>query len=181
MPLACIGSCSSAQLPVEFSENILQNLFHNLPPQSVCNYSFIFKNHDHDRYLKTIARAGHGRFLVEAQLARGTPKLIVALPSKRGAGLRLCVLLLILRGCVFVQSRFIAKNFTFSPPPQYVHVNVTNHSFLFAISEVQGRPSIPFMDKSSARLLNFWSVLFCVYAVGSVPHQLALFLFRGTS
>ena len=30
------GSCSSAQLPVELSENMLQNLFHNLPPQTVC-------------------------------------------------------------------------------------------------------------------------------------------------
>ena len=29
------GSCSSAQLPVEFSENMLQNLFLNLPPQTV--------------------------------------------------------------------------------------------------------------------------------------------------
>ena len=29
------GSCSSAQLPVELSENMLPNLFHNLPPQTV--------------------------------------------------------------------------------------------------------------------------------------------------
>ena len=29
------GSCSSAQLPVELSENMLQNLFLNLPPQTV--------------------------------------------------------------------------------------------------------------------------------------------------
>ena len=29
------GSCSSAQLPVELSENMLQNLFHNLLPQTV--------------------------------------------------------------------------------------------------------------------------------------------------
>ena len=29
------GSCSSSQLPVELSENMLQNLFLNLPPQSV--------------------------------------------------------------------------------------------------------------------------------------------------
>ena len=29
------GSCSSAKLPVELSENILQNLLLNLPPQTV--------------------------------------------------------------------------------------------------------------------------------------------------
>ena len=29
------GSCSSAQLPVELTENMLQNLFLNLPPQTV--------------------------------------------------------------------------------------------------------------------------------------------------
>ena len=30
------GSCSVAQLPVELSENMLQNIFLNLPPHSVC-------------------------------------------------------------------------------------------------------------------------------------------------
>ena len=30
------GSCSTVQQPVEVSVNILQNLFHNLPPQTVC-------------------------------------------------------------------------------------------------------------------------------------------------
>ena len=29
------GSCSSAQMPVELSGNMLQNLFLNLPPQTV--------------------------------------------------------------------------------------------------------------------------------------------------
>ena len=29
------GSCSSAQLPLELSENMLQTLFLNLPPQTV--------------------------------------------------------------------------------------------------------------------------------------------------
>ena len=29
------GSCNSAQLPVELLENMLQNLFLNLPPQTV--------------------------------------------------------------------------------------------------------------------------------------------------
>ena len=29
------GRCSSAQLPVKLSENIFQNLLHNLPPQTV--------------------------------------------------------------------------------------------------------------------------------------------------
>ena len=29
------GNCSSAQLPVELPENMLQNLFLNLPPQTV--------------------------------------------------------------------------------------------------------------------------------------------------
>ena len=39
------GSCSSDQLPMEHSENMLQNLFLNLPPQTVpfgeqnCEYS----------------------------------------------------------------------------------------------------------------------------------------------
>ena len=33
--LALAGSCSSAQLPVELSEIMLQNLFLNLPPQTV--------------------------------------------------------------------------------------------------------------------------------------------------
>ena len=56
----------------------------------------------------------------------------------------------LLRGCVFVQSRFIAKNFTFSPPsPQFVHLTVTNNSFIFVIGEVP------------------------------LPHQLALFFFFG--
>ena len=32
------GSCSSAQLPVELSENLLQNLFLNLPPHSACTF-----------------------------------------------------------------------------------------------------------------------------------------------
>ena len=41
------------------------------------------------------------------------------------------------RGCVFVQSRFIAKNFT-SPPPQFVQVTVTNNSFVFVIREMRG-------------------------------------------
>ena len=38
VPLALIGqngSCSSAQLPVELSDNMLQNLFLDLPPHSV--------------------------------------------------------------------------------------------------------------------------------------------------
>ena len=38
VPLALLGqhgSYSSAQLPVELSENVLQNLFLNLPPQTV--------------------------------------------------------------------------------------------------------------------------------------------------
>ena len=34
VPLASL-SCSSAPLPVELSENMLQNLFHNLMPQTV--------------------------------------------------------------------------------------------------------------------------------------------------
>ena len=33
------GSCSTAQRPVELSENILQNLFHNLPPQTCASTS----------------------------------------------------------------------------------------------------------------------------------------------
>ena len=33
-------SCSSAQLHVEVSEHILQNLFHNLPPQTVREFKF---------------------------------------------------------------------------------------------------------------------------------------------
>ena len=36
VPLGQHGSCSSAQLPVELSENLLQNLFLNLPPRTVC-------------------------------------------------------------------------------------------------------------------------------------------------
>ena len=32
------GSCSSAKLPVELSENMLQNLLLNLPPQTVFTY-----------------------------------------------------------------------------------------------------------------------------------------------
>ena len=38
VPIALLGqhgSCSSAQLPVELSENISLNLFLNLPPQTV--------------------------------------------------------------------------------------------------------------------------------------------------
>ena len=38
VPLACLGSMAAAslvQLPVELSENMLQNLFLNLPPQTV--------------------------------------------------------------------------------------------------------------------------------------------------
>ena len=31
------GSCSSAQLTVKLSENMLQNLLHNLPPQTVAS------------------------------------------------------------------------------------------------------------------------------------------------
>ena len=34
------GSCSSAQLPVELSESMLQNIFLNLPPQTVQCYIF---------------------------------------------------------------------------------------------------------------------------------------------
>ena len=41
------GSCSSAQLPVELSENMLQNLFLSLPPHSVRTTS-TFVNHTKD-------------------------------------------------------------------------------------------------------------------------------------
>ena len=33
------GSCSTAQLPVDLSENMLQNLFPNLPPQTVQSWA----------------------------------------------------------------------------------------------------------------------------------------------
>ena len=35
VPLACLGSMAAAVQCVELSENMLQNLFHNLPPQTV--------------------------------------------------------------------------------------------------------------------------------------------------
>ena len=36
VPRSCLGSCSTAQRPVELSENRLQNLLNKLPPQTVC-------------------------------------------------------------------------------------------------------------------------------------------------
>ena len=36
LPCKHHGSCSTSQLPVELSENLLQNLFHNLPPAPDC-------------------------------------------------------------------------------------------------------------------------------------------------
>ena len=39
------GSCSTAQRPVELSKNILKNIFHNLPPQTVHVHSIRVKNY----------------------------------------------------------------------------------------------------------------------------------------
>ena len=47
------GSCSSAQLPVELSENMLQNVFLNLPHHSVHESQATLQNVDHIGYKNT--------------------------------------------------------------------------------------------------------------------------------